>query len=410
MNYEEVLTGMDKLSPDQLIVLLEKIKTELKKQGNQSVVIDTTYKEVTNERIEPRSTISEYGNKPESTIECCVYCGSTSIRKHGYTNGHIQRYKCKDCLKSFSANHGLITAYTHLQEWQWLEIIRGIIECLSIKQIANNIHCSKSTVWSYRMKIYQMLQSIYDNNDTFNNIVEIDEKYERLSFKGKRDKSFFIDTLKRMPRHHRDRAEKIEYLNDDYNRLLRENPSLLKKMILTDESKVNKTGISNEQVCVLSATDRAGNIYIEPVTIGRIRASDIYEKLHGRISQDAIMVTDELSSYGYMSKVDRIEHVVIKSGTYTTGAFNLARINNLHSAIDRFISVPEYRPATKYLDLYLMMFWWLEKQKGTSSNELVTRLFSIVTGHISNEARANLNRITIKSLNERKIPIKTVRF
>lgn len=35
-------------------------------------------------------------------------------------------------------------------------------------------------------------------------------------------------------------------------------------------------------------------------------------------------------------------------------------INALHSSLDRFLGSNEYKPATKYLDLYLIMFWWLE--------------------------------------------------
>ena len=52
------------------------------------------------------------------------------------------------------------------------------------------------------MKIYQMLSVVYDQPDTFNSIVEADGKYEIISFKGKKDKDFFINKLGRLPRHH----------------------------------------------------------------------------------------------------------------------------------------------------------------------------------------------------------------
>ena len=79
----------------------------------------------------------------------------------------------------------------------------------------------------------------------------------------------------------------------------------------------------------------------------------------------------------------------------------------MHSAIDRFFGSKEYLPATKYLDLYLIMFWWLQKQKDLNSNELVTRLFNSITGHVSSETRANMHRITIATLVTRKLPIDT---
>ena len=47
-----------------------------------------------------------------------------------------------------------------------------------------------------------MLSVVYDQPDTFNSIVEADGKYEIISFKGKKDKDFFINKLGRLPRHH----------------------------------------------------------------------------------------------------------------------------------------------------------------------------------------------------------------
>lgn len=50
--------------------------------------------------------------------------------------------------------------------------------------------------------------------------------------------------------------------------------------------------------------------------------------------------------------------------------FNLGRVNSLHSSLKRFLGKHADRPATKHLNLYLMMFWWQEKQKEQSKNEL----------------------------------------
>jgi len=53
-----------------------------------------------------------------------------------------------------------------------------------------------------------------------------------------------------------------------------------------------------------------------------------------------------------------------------------------------------------------MMFWWLEKNKDISNLDMVTKLFDIMTGSVSNESRANLKRITIKELTTRAFPVK----
>lgn len=89
-------------------------------------------------------------------------------------------------------------------------------------------HCTKDVVWIKilpesqpalgiqsmrdRMKIYETLKNIYGYCDTFNSIVEADGKYEKISFKGCKDKSFFIDKSGRLPRHHRSCAQRIDYL------------------------------------------------------------------------------------------------------------------------------------------------------------------------------------------------------
>ena len=83
----------------------------------------------------------------------------------------------------------------------------------------------------------------------------------------------------------------------------------------------------------------------------------------------------------------------------------MARVNSLHSAVDRFFGSREFQPATKYLDLYLMMLWWLEKNKDISKNELCQKLYMILTGSVSIESRARMTQVTFNDLNNRPLPI-----
>ena len=64
-------------------------------------------------------------------------------------------------------------------------------------------------------------------------------------------------------------------------------------------------------------------------------------------------------------------------------------------------------PATKYLDLYLQMFWWLQKNHDLSSNEQTNRLFAIMTGQVSMQSRALMTKVTYAQLNCRALPIDT---
>ncbi len=139
----------------------------------------------------------------DNKIYCCVYCGSTDYIKHGKTNQGLQRYKCKDCGKTFSENHGDSLRYSHLTQSEWLEIFRGIVDELSIPKIVNNVRLSKATVWLAKIKVAQALMTMYGYEKLFQGITQADEYSTRAAFKGKRDLAFFFFVLERPPRSHR---------------------------------------------------------------------------------------------------------------------------------------------------------------------------------------------------------------
>lgn len=391
--------------------MFERLKSEIGNRPKDKVNAEVI--EIADKVVKPVKATRELEDKPQTTIECCVHCGSVAIKKHGKTKAGVQRYICKDCGKSFSENYGLITHYSHLSDWQWQELIRGTVDELSLTDIAKNIGVSVSTAWSCRMKIYQTLKSVYGYCDTFNSIVEADGKYERVSFKGKKDKKFFIEKLGRLPRHHRSKSERHEYLDKagKYEELFKDNPRLLKEMIFGSQKRMlgRATIDTNHQhVCILTAIDRNNNIYIEPITAGTAKSQDVYDKLHGRIATNAVLVTDGHHSYKYFIRKDRLEHKKVIGGTYVSEAYNLATVNSLHRSMSNYIK--RCKPATKYLDLYCMKFWWMQKNKDISNLKLVEKLYNIITGCVSYEARARMTRVTIKSLVSRELPIDTKGF
>ena len=410
-SYYDFLKGIDILTLEQKEVLFDRLKAEIIK--SKSIQPEPIAEKIISKTDRLQVYTGIESERMQSDLKCCVHCGSIGIKKHGTTRAGIQRYICKDCEKTFSANYGLITHYSHLGKWQWEEIIRGTVLHLSITEIAKNIGTSTSTVWGCRLKIYQSLQNIYGQKDTFNSLVEADGKYERISFKGCRNKEFFIDTLGRMPRHHRSKNDKEDYLRacNRYEKLFKENPHLLKEMLFSSQKRMvgrDTIDINHQHVCILTAIDRNNNIYIEPITSGAPDSSDIYKKLSGRIEKDAVLITDDHHSYKFYTRKEQIEHVKVHGGTYTNGAYSLSRVNALHSLLDRFISrTLGNTPATKYLDLYLEMFWWKQKNKDLNTNGLCSRLYAIMNGQISHEARAQMGKITIKSLISRKLPIDT---
>ena len=162
---------------------------------------------------------------------------------------------------------------------------------------------------------------------------------------------------------------------------------------------------NHQHICILTAIDHNNNIYIEPATAGTAKSQDVYDRLTQIVSRDSVLITDDHHSYKMFCRKERIEHVIIESEIHVAGAYSLSRVNSLHSGIERFLGSKEYLPATKYIDLYLKMFWWLQKNKDCSTKEMTDNLFRIMTGHVDNSVRADMSRVTIRDLVSRKLPI-----
>lgn len=335
-------------------------------------------------------------NNEELRNIACIHCGSMAIRKHGFKSGK-QRYFCRDCGKTFVNSTGSITYHSKLTPEQWRELIRGIVENLSLSKIARNTGLSTTTVWYNKQKICEALKSVYGEQDRFIDIAECDEYYTTLSFKGKRDPSFFINTLGRMPRHHRTYLEKVEYLKKHgFWEDLQKDPEKLDMLLNSVDSY--KRGISNDQTCILTCKDRNENLYINPVSIGRLETADVQEHLNGRFASDAILVTDSHPSYLSFANNEKIQLEQIGSGQHSKGAYNLGRINALHSRLSKYWSKQSERlPATKYMDLGLMLFWWLEKNGQLSTKEKVDAIYNIVTDNIGAD-NINYEQITNREL------------
>lgn len=65
-----------------------------------------------------------YKNK---NIDCCPICRSKEYIKYGSYN-EIQRYKCKECRKTFSATTNSLCSYSKKNPKLWIEFIELMIE------------------------------------------------------------------------------------------------------------------------------------------------------------------------------------------------------------------------------------------------------------------------------------------
>ena len=54
----------------------------------------------------------------------CLHCGSTSVIKHGKKN-NVQRFRCKDCGKTFNDLTLTPMANSHVKLEQWIEYAKA---------------------------------------------------------------------------------------------------------------------------------------------------------------------------------------------------------------------------------------------------------------------------------------------
>ena len=112
----------------------------------------------------------------------CPHCKARRAIRYGHANG-LQRYRCRDCRKTFSALTGTPLARLH-KRGKWLDQAEALQTGLTLTQVADalNIHVSTAHRWRHRfLALPEHIQA-----QSLCGIAEADETVFLLSFKGKR--------------------------------------------------------------------------------------------------------------------------------------------------------------------------------------------------------------------------------
>ena len=115
-------------------------------------------------------------------IDKCSNCESENIIKFGQYNGK-NRYKCKDCQKTFSDFTGTSVSYIKKKNL-WLKSLELMLENKSIREMSKILEVSTKTVFEWRHKILISLESIFTRD--FKGIVEMDDIYLNFNQKGRK--------------------------------------------------------------------------------------------------------------------------------------------------------------------------------------------------------------------------------
>lgn len=127
----------------------------------------------------------EKGIYKNKKIECCPICGGNKYIKHGYYNG-IQRYKCKECSKTFSNTTNCPWSYSKKDLNKWIEFAELMIEKKSLRVCAKRLHINLATAFYWRHKILHAVKQDYIPNELRGD-VHINKTIVIENFKGCRN-------------------------------------------------------------------------------------------------------------------------------------------------------------------------------------------------------------------------------
>lgn len=275
---EEVANSISKLLPPELEIAKELINKLLEDKPQQRLT-NLEYLE-RNKRI----------NCPDDN--------SHRIKKNGHKDG-TQRYWCHDCKKSFSITYDSIVKSSHLNYFQLKKLLQCMYDYKPLTEIALEVNISETSAFELEIKIFDALNQMY-NNKLLKGVVQVDEKYVRISFKG-------------MPR----------------DKILR--PSRY------DGHSDLTSGISADQVCIIVAIDEHDNLIIEVVGNGNASKSMISQVLKNKIEINSIIVTDSKNSYVSFVNENNLKLIQIPSGQHKKDGYTINEVNEIMTEISNYL-------------------------------------------------------------------------
>ncbi|MGB7421448.1 IS1595 family transposase [Comamonas flocculans] len=247
----------------------------------------------------------------------CPHCHSTAVVKNGSANA-LQRFKCRQCKRTFNALSGTPLARLHLRD-KWMAHAAALDEGLPLAQVARRLGIAQSTAFRWRHRFLACPKGVQARQ--LRGIAEADESYFRISCKGQR--------------------------------------GLLRKARARGD-KALAGARSWEYTPVLMARDRAGAT--ANVILDSHKAASVQAALAPILPPDTVLCTDGSVTLASAARALGVEHqgVNVSGGIRVRGPWHVQNVNafvsRLRGWMRRFKGV-----ATKYLDSYLGWFRMLDR-------------------------------------------------
>lgn len=296
----------------------------------------------------------------------CPHCGGTHAVRNGSFDGK-QRYMCEDCHKTFTSATNSIFASAKLQN----DTIRNIFNCMkdgkSIRETAEICGVNRNTAFLWRHKILDALARITEQNN-LSGIVEADETFFRISYKGNHAQDGFV-----MPRYSKKRGKAASF-----------------------------RGLSREQVCVPCGIDRTGNVVSKIACTGRVSVQALEQVFGNNITSGATIVTDKMNSYTRFAHKHTFELVQLKSENpkahgVVKGIYHIQNVNSYHSGLKKFMRTFN-GVSTKYLNNYLVWYSWIRGNKDSYNKKADALMASVASAYVETKRGYFSNRPAVPVL------------
>lgn len=264
---------------------------------------------------------------PKNTPLKCPHCCLGHVVGNGKSINGVQRYRCRDCNKSFSTTTGKVWYGLHKKDK-----LKGYMHCLlsgySIQKSADQVGISLATSFAWRHRLLSSFKDV--SSEQFIGVVESDETYFLHSEKGS----------KHLKRGSRKRG-----------------------------SSAKRDGINDEHIAVIVTMDRQGNKAMKVSNKGRITTMHIQKELEGKVSKQSVFCTDGHPSYAGFAKREQLDHkkiIASKGQRVIDRQYHIQNVNSLDSRLKSFMNKFN-GVSTKYLQNYLNWFLALEKVKHSTT-------------------------------------------
>ena len=270
--------------------------------------------------------IEERGRK----LRACPHCGGEKLYRHGCTYYGLQRYRCRQCTRSFNALTNTPLAFIRLRD-KWLPFLQCMLGSMTVRAAADSTGIHRNTSFRWRHRFLAMAKE--DRPRPLQGIVEADETYLLESQKGSRH----------LTRPARRRG-----------------------------GKSRRRGINNDHDCIVVARDRGGRTCDFVTGRGPVTAQQLCACLPPVMATNVLLATDGAAAYRAFAKRARIEHraVNLRQSIRVCELIHVQNVHRYHSLFKNWL-LRFHGVASRYLAHYLGWIHELQRRTVTKPQQFL---------------------------------------